>query len=332
MKYFYCFLFICLIDISLYANCITVGDGDWWTASTWSCSPESAPPGCADTIEIRAVDSIYIDAQVDLIYCGPIVIVVYGIIQFETGTRMKLASGSEVIIKSGGKIIPGGGDGSANYLEIGGNIVWTDGDGPQSGPLTYTETGPLPIKLISFEANVNGNRIDIKWITASEINNDYFTIERSTDAQHWEAIITTKGAGNSNQTLTYFETDFYPLTGISYYRLKQTDFDGNYEYFNIVPVKFIPDVETEISLYPNPVKQGDTISISGIETNKEVLIVIRDIQDKEFYSKTYIEIENNELIGISIDTAIPQGIYIIVATSENSIYSKKIRGLYQKMD
>ena len=67
---------------------------------------------------------------------------------------------------------------------------------------------PLPIELVSFNAVANGDVVDLSWQTATEINNAYFTIERSIDGVVWEEIITTNGAGNSNQTIEYFETDY----------------------------------------------------------------------------------------------------------------------------
>jgi hypothetical protein len=95
----------------------------------------------------------------------------------------------------------------------------------------------LPIELISFEANLNANnQVDIFWSTASEQNNDFFTIERSIDGLNWEIVATVAGAGNSTNRIDYAAYDLRPLSGISYYRLKQTDYDGAFEYSNIVSV------------------------------------------------------------------------------------------------
>jgi len=184
----------------------------------------------------------------------------------------------------------------------------------------------LPIKLLSFEANANGNKVDLKWITTSEINNDYFTVEKSNDAKTWSEVVVINGAGNSNQNIEYYETDYEPLNGISYYRLKQTDFDGKYSYSNIVPVKYESNiVDGNIGLFPSPVNVGGTVNIqfNDIFTNK-ILVVLRDIQGREFYSKVAINIEDGKLIGIPIDANIPAGIYLITATSENQIYSQRL--------
>jgi hypothetical protein len=89
----------------------------------------------------------------------------------------------------------------------------------------------LPIELISFKGNRSreGNAF-LKWSTASEINNDFFTIERSSDAVNWEVAGTDDGAGNSTEQIEYEFTDFSCPNEATYYRLKQTDFDENFKY------------------------------------------------------------------------------------------------------
>jgi hypothetical protein len=89
---------------------------------------------------------------------------------------------------------------------------------------------PLPIDLLSFTAKYQDGIVLLNWATGSEINNDYFTLERSRDAVSAEIIGFVDGAGNSSQTLPYEFVDHDPLPGISYYRLKQTDYDGSFEY------------------------------------------------------------------------------------------------------
>ena len=98
---------------------------------------------------------------------------------------------------------------------------------------------PLPVELISFTASLEGSNAILNWITASEINSDYFEIERSLDGINFESISMIDGAGNSNHQLSYSDIDYnVDLLGVSvfYYRLKQTDFDGSYSYSQIVPL------------------------------------------------------------------------------------------------
>lgn len=98
---------------------------------------------------------------------------------------------------------------------------------------------PLPIELVDFSAAVvrNETAVLLEWQTASEINNHYFTLERSLDGFNWTEIHEEFGAGNSNSLLRYEYLDEEPVSGISYYRLKQTDFDGQFEYFPIRSVQ-----------------------------------------------------------------------------------------------
>jgi hypothetical protein len=95
---------------------------------------------------------------------------------------------------------------------------------------------PLPITLLSFTGKEESGRTRLDWKTASEINNDYFIIERSTDGIYWNEIIRTNGAGSSQLVLSYTEYDFSPFAGINYYRLTQVDYDGQSETFNIIAV------------------------------------------------------------------------------------------------
>lgn len=108
----------------------------------------------------------------------------------------------------------------------------------------------LPIDLTYFTAEAEDDHVDLKWQTASEQNNDFFTLERSTDLSDWEVISTIDGAGNSNSEINYNSIDTDPMPGVSYYRLKQTDFDGKYEYSPVRSVNF--NTRKVIEVYPNP--------------------------------------------------------------------------------
>lgn len=110
----------------------------------------------------------------------------------------------------------------------------------------------LPVGLLEFETQCNNGKIDLSWKTASESNNDYFTIERSLDGINFDEIATINGIGNSSQISNYRWVDEKPLTGITYYRLSQTDFDGKSTYLS-VRSESCGEV-SEISISPNPFK------------------------------------------------------------------------------
>lgn len=128
----------------------------------------------------------------------------------------------------------------------------------------------LPISLMSFSGKQNEGDIDLSWKTASEINNDYFTIERSADAKTFESIGKVNGAGNSNMVLKY---DFVDKDGAKeakttrlYYRLKQTDFDGKFTYSGIISIMLNADASSGIeivSVSPNPFKNEIFLNFSS---------------------------------------------------------------------
>ena len=184
-------------------------------------------------------------------------------------------------------------------------------------------SGVLPIELLSFNAIKNGNNVDAYWTTASELNNDYFTLERSKDGITFEKLVITDGAGNSNVMINYSETDFSPYEGISYYRLMQTDFSGANSYSKIVAVNYII-ADDNISIYPNPADGGKfTINLKSLE-NKEVLVVLRDISGKEYFSKVMLVAEDSKIIGIDLEQKLAAGTYIVTASSNNLLYSQKL--------
>jgi len=137
---------------------------------------------------------------------------------------------------------------------------------------------PLPIELVSFAAQVNERReVDLAWITASEINNDYFTVERSQDLMHFETVLTRAGAGNSNQLLHYADVDPNPHEGVSYYRLKQTDYDGSFSYSPPISVNLSGEDVFRVTVFPNPATADNVhVSISGI-TGPSAIIKITDM-------------------------------------------------------
>ncbi len=121
---------------------------------------------------------------------------------------------------------------------------------------TPLPANPLPIELLSFTARPDGDKVQINWVTATETNNDYFTVERSVDGRIFEAIGQLPGAGTSITPNYYAMTDVTPLKGLSYYRLRQTDFDGSSQVSDIVSIFMENEVVGDIQVFPNPVETG----------------------------------------------------------------------------
>ncbi|NQX98867.1 MAG: T9SS type A sorting domain-containing protein, partial [Flavobacteriales bacterium] len=138
-------------------------------------------------------------------------------------------------------------------------------------PFTLASTtinNPLPVTLINFNARINSGVTKLTWTTASEINNDYFTLEKSKDGSHFFSFSEQAGAGNSNNTLNYYDIDENPYKGVSYYRLKQTDFNGDFEYSKIVTINNIK--EGTITAFPNPVK--NILTFTNISNNDNIKV------------------------------------------------------------
>ncbi|MFT6245622.1 MAG: hypothetical protein ACJAXI_002396 [Crocinitomicaceae bacterium] len=118
---------------------------------------------------------------------------------------------------------------------------------------SINQTTPLPVELTEFKVSCLKDNVELSWTTASENNNDYFTIERSRDGINFEAIATIDGIGASQAATNYSWTDDSPLSGIAYYKLSQTDFNGLTEEFSIRSVNCNEDAN--ITIYPNPFDQ-----------------------------------------------------------------------------
>lgn len=149
------------------------------------------------------------------------------------------------------------------------NIVTIEISGPGISYRTVSfspTNSPLEVKLTSFDAKVDNNKVKLNWTTASEENNDYFTIERSADGIKWDEIKKVKGAGTTTDVHNYESIDASPLTGTSYYRLKQTDFGGATTYSGTKTVT-VTAIANNISIFPVP-NAGNTINITGITDYK----------------------------------------------------------------
>jgi hypothetical protein len=100
-----------------------------------------------------------------------------------------------------------------------------------------------------FLASADGSRVKLDWATASERANSHFTVERSADGLTWEPVLERAGAGNSSSTISYTDHDAFPLPGLSYYRLRQTDVDGTSTLSDVRTVTFEGGAQDLVVLY-----------------------------------------------------------------------------------
>lgn len=172
--------------------------------------------------------------------------------------------------------------------------------------VTVTLSKPLPIELLSFEGEIFDSENHLKWTTTTEINNDYFTIEKSSDGFSFVEIGFIDGAGNSNANLDYQFIDDNVVESTNYYRLKQTDFDGNYTYSNII----VLTNNLSNSIYYN--NSTNHIELGGVQGK----IKIYNLQGQEV--KHFTAKENSVYVNLS------KGMYLVSVENKNQIFTKKI--------
>ncbi|MFT5913209.1 MAG: hypothetical protein ACI9XO_004756 [Paraglaciecola sp.] len=189
---------------------------------------------------------------------------------------------------------------SGDYVIVGAR--YDDDNGSSSGSTyIFKSSVVLPVELSYFkgENTTAGNLLT--WQTASEENNEGFDIQRSADGENWETIYFAAGNGTTLETQNYTFTDDAPLSGVNYYRLKQVDFDGQFEYSNIVNIQTIESSNHQnINIYPNPVTDELTIE-NGQGTAIIYNAVGQSVQEVNI-DASKIQLTVSEL---------PQGIYTI---------------------
>ncbi|MBX7109552.1 MAG: T9SS type A sorting domain-containing protein [Chitinophagales bacterium] len=180
----------------------------------------------------------------------------------------------------------------------------------------------LPVEVIDFIATNHGHQNLLQWTTASELNNDYFTVERSSDAKTFESIAFIDGAGNATHQNSYAYTDEDPYDNISYYRLRQTDFNGSFSYSKTISViKITPDSCFNIS--PNPFHFSTTISYAI----PEAAIVQIDIFDAAGHLVQRV-VDENCSAGVHNTTLncnhISPGVYLLKFHANDEILIRKV--------
>ncbi|MEI6852130.1 MAG: T9SS type A sorting domain-containing protein, partial [Bacteroidota bacterium] len=178
---------------------------------------------------------------------------------------------------------------------------------------------PLPIQLIHFNAECAGKQVDINWSTLTETNNSMFTIQRSADANTFIDIASLPGAGNSNTQLNYAATDDSPLHSLAYYRLKQTDFDGNYTISEVVAVENCNTEAPSCQTYYDPAKGAVTVDFQGEET-QPFTVSMFDMMGQQLIPETSKQLGRTDLdVGF-----LAYGVYLVVVRTEKDIFSTKV--------
>jgi hypothetical protein len=170
-------------------------------------------------------------------------------------------------------------------------------------------TSVLPVELLSFDVQCLGNDGLIRWVTASEINNDYFIIERSLDGVLFEQIAKIQGSGNSSAMIEYSYIDTQKPEKTSYYRLKQVDYNGDSRILNTVSADCYTQHKT-IEVIPNPFK--DKITITGIENENTQVQLINSVGGIVYQ----LQLNGSNSANLEFGNIVP-GIYLLKLTNSN---------------
>lgn len=160
----------------------------------------------------------------------------------------------------------------------------------------------LPITLVDFKAELYNEEVVVSWTSALEINNDYFTVQRSKDGYNWEDVKKVDGHGSVNHQKDYSIIDSRPFIGVSYYRLMQTDFDGTHTFSTIVAVE---RNNSSVEIFPNPASQTVTILADSFEDFQFV-----NTMGQSIFEASMIVNQGSNVLQLNVAN-LPQGFYLI---------------------
>ena len=318
MKTLYAFFLTVLFATTLQATTITavVNNGQWDVNSTWNLNRQ---PQNGDTIIIPAGITVVVDIHVSI---DNVYIQINGTLRFGGG-KLTLNNASSILILSGGKII---GTSNSEQIRLGGIFKYKGDEGTISGPsLANSVSGDgfmpisLPVKFTSFTAKKHNGKNELAWVTAEEMNNSHFEVQRSEDGRNWNNIAVVFAATNPGPVNQYAYSDPSISTAKIYYRLKQVDNDGRFAYSVIKSVN--GDEEAASATIYTSAKQTVTILFNEqIKGNVFVRIINingQSVKEQQFNSSA-------SRIDVYIPSILP-GVYAVqVCNGENKPYIKKV--------
>lgn len=182
---------------------------------------------------------------------------------------------------------------------------------------------PLPVELISFNAKEKKGEVELNWKTASEQNNSGFEIQKSVDGMDFYRIHFEEGKGNSFQENSYRFIDKSPIKGLNYYRLKQIDFSGKFEYSEIQSVQLESSFEEIFTIYPNPSTRENIVLEFSSKDKSNLSIEIYDTSGKLRFNKNQMIEEGENIIHLNLGS-IGKGYYVVRLRNNKSSYFQKI--------
>lgn len=204
----------------------------------------------------------------------------------------------------------GGNTAAAQSFNSGTSQVNSNGDnggGAAAGSVIVTCLQSLPIKLINFKAVIKNGVVSLMWATATEKENIGFDVERSADNRNWSALSFVPGNGTTTEQHDYTFTDKTPLAGINYYRLRQNDSDGKFEYSPMV-IADMRGSELQFDIFPNPSTTGELSLRALSQQEGDGLLEIYDWVGYKVYMETFRLLKGTMVYPVSMST-FPKGAY-----------------------
>ena len=196
------------------------------------------------------------------------------------------------------------------------------------GTYELFHSASLPITLVSFTGISDKEKVRLSWLTSSEINNDHFEIERTTNGSDYQTVTIVQGAGNSNVTNQYHADDYSPVPGTNYYRIKQVDFDGQYSYSEIISINVgeVPH-DCKLSIRPNPCMGQCQVVLDDCPQAMQngFTIYIYDALGNVVSTQTAPVSENNASITLDANSIYKPGVYVVrTKIDENTVLDEKV--------
>ena len=194
-----------------------------------------------------------------------------------------------------------------------GNFVYTVRDDNTCLQDVFNVTvasGPVPITLASFSANLDNNQVLLDWVTSQEQNNKFFTIEKSNDGTNYSFWGKVDGAGNSSIEKSYRLIDYAPAEGINYYRLSQTDFDGHVKYLGVKTINYQTHNGFNATIRNNG--NGKISVVINSLTATQVAMKVVDVLGKDVLSESFKINGGNTIKNLNLKT----GVYVLALIND----------------
>lgn len=351
----FCYIIFLMSTSSNAGTYTTIIDGLWSNDLIWNSAPsenDCAPSGnhtfnIDDSVTVACPGGIKFTGKININVRNGGVLYVAGDGDVSGNVNLNVENGGRVIVlgdwNSGGNsdvIIDGYFEVQGEITSDGGSYVF-DCDGNSDGGTTVLNDGQcavctngsggcsmvLPVEFIAFDIMQENKGVALNWSTATEENNDYFSILRSQDGIYWEVIGYVDGSGNSTEIKSYRFVDETNTHESVYYKIQQTDFDGKSSESSVRHITISSEKGLDLTIYPNPVSSGTQLNIiiKGVDSADEIKYTISDMTGKIILEGEYTSSgSDHRSNGISLSHNLAEGTYLVSVSSNESISYERL--------